>query len=154
MSYRIQHVTFTKCVKDGDDIVHKARIITYVDIKKTRTNLISLLTNDMKMPMKEIVEIYRKRWEIDLLFKQLKQNFPLRYFYGESSNAIKIQIWVTIIANLLIIVLQKRIKRPWNFSGLTTMIRIMLMYYVNCYTFCEELGSQILKVMNRHHRNL
>ena len=147
MSYRVQYVTFTKCVKDGKDIVHKARIITYVDIKKTRAKLISLLTNDMEMPIEEIVEIYRKRWEIELLFKQLKQNFPLRYFYGESSNAIKIQIWVTLIANLLIMVLQKRIKRPWSFSGLATMVRIMLMHYVNCYTFFEEPEKDWLAIL-------
>lgn len=147
MSYRAQYVTFTKCVKDGEDIVHKARIITYVDIKKTRAKLISLLTNDMEMPIEEIVEIYRKRWEIELLFKQLKQNFPLRYFYGESSNAIKIQIWVTLIANLLIMVLQKRIKRPWSFSGLATMVRIMLMHYVNCYTFFEEPEKDWLAIL-------
>ena len=147
MSYRVQYVTFTKCVKDGEDIVHKARIITYVDIKKTRAKLISLLTNDMEMPIEEIVEIYRKRWEIELLFKQLKQNFPLRYFYGESSNAIKIQIWVTLIANLLIMVLQKRIKRPWSFSGLATMVRIMLMHYVNCYTFFEEPEKDWLAIL-------
>ena len=147
MSYRVQYVTFTKCVKDGEDIVHKARIITYVDIKKTRAKLISLLTNDMEMPIEEIVEIYRKRWEIELLFKQHKQNFPLRYFYGESSNAIKIQIWVTLIANLLIMVLQKRIKRPWSFSGLATMVRIMLMHYVNCYTFFEEPEKDWLAIL-------
>ena len=147
MSYRVQYVTFTKCVKDGEDIVHKARIITYVEIKKTRAKLISLLTNDMEMPIEEIVEIYRKRWEIELLFKQLKQNFPLRYFYGESSNAIKIQIWVTLIANLLIMVLQKRIKRPWSFSGLATMVRIMLMHYVNCYTFFEEPEKDWLAIL-------
>ncbi len=58
-----------------------------------------------------IVAIYRKRWEIELLFKQMKQNFPLKYFYGESANAIKIQIWVTLIANLLLMVMQKRLKR-------------------------------------------
>ena len=147
MSYRVQYVTFTKCVKDGEDIVHKARIITYVDIKKTRAKLISLLTNDMEMSIEEIIEIYRKRWEIELLFKQLKQNFPLRYFYGESSNAIKIQIWVTLIANLLIMVLQKRIKRPWSFSGLATMVRIMLMHYVNCYTFFEEPEKDWLAIL-------
>jgi hypothetical protein len=150
MSYRVQYVTFTKCVKDGEDIVHKARIITYVDIKKTRAKLISLLTNDMEMPIEEIVEIYRKRWEIELLFKQLKQNFPLRYFYGESSNAIKIQIWVTLIANLLIMVLQKRIKRPWSFSGLATMVRIMLMHYVNCYTFFEEPEKDWLAILENN----
>ena len=53
---------------------------------------ISLLTNDMELDPNDIILIYRKRWEIELLFKQLKQNFPLRYFYGESENAIKTQI--------------------------------------------------------------
>ncbi|WP_338081936.1 transposase [Alloprevotella rava] len=70
-------------------------MITYTDCKKHKIKLISLLTNDMEMSIQDIIEIYRKRWKIELLFKQLKQNFPLRYFYGESGNAIKIQIWVT-----------------------------------------------------------
>lgn len=56
----------------------------------------------------EFVDIYCQRWEIELLFKQIKQNFPLRYFYGESKNAIKIQIWVTLIANLLLMVVQNQ----------------------------------------------
>ena len=43
----------------------------------------------MEMSSEDIIAIYRKRWEIELLFKQLKQNFPLRYFYGESANAYK-----------------------------------------------------------------
>ena len=147
MEYREQHVTFTKHVKDGEDIVHHARIVTYVDIKKTRLRLVSLLTNDMEMGVEDIVAVYRKRWEIELLFKQLKQNFPLRYFYGESANAIKIQIWVTLIANLLLMVIQKRIKRTWSFSGLATMFRIMLMYYVNCYTFFEEPEKDWLAIL-------
>lgn len=115
MEHRVQAVEFKKRVKDGEDIRHKARIITYVDLNKRNPRLISLLTNDMEMEVEEIIAIYRKRWEIELLFKQLKQNFPLRYFYGESSNAIKIQIWVTLIANLLLVVIQKCIKRNWSF---------------------------------------
>ena len=138
MEYRVQVVEFKKRTKDGEDVKHKARIVTYVDIKKKTPKIISLLTNDMDMDVENIIAIYRKRWEIELLFRQLKQNFPLRYFYGESANAIKIQIWVTLIANLLLMVIQKRIKHSWSFSGLATMIRIMLMYYVNCYTFLEE----------------
>jgi len=147
MKYRIQHVTFTKSVKDGEDIIHHARIVTYVDIKKGKARLIPLLTNDFEMEAEDIVAIYRKRWSIELLFKQMKQNFPLRYFYGESENAIKIQIWVTLIANLLLMVIQKRIKRTWSFSGLATMVRIMLMYYVNCYTFLEEPEKDWSKLM-------
>ena len=149
MEYRVQHVTFTKRAKDGEDIVHHARIVTYVDVKKTKAKLVSLLTNDMEMEAEEIVGIFRKRWEIELIFKQIKQNFPLRYFYGESANAIKIQIWVTLIANMLLMVMQKRIKRSWSFSGMATMFRIMLMYYVNCYTFFEEPEKDWLAIIKR-----
>jgi IS4 transposase len=132
MEVRIQHVKFSKQKKSGDMLTHDARIITYVDVHKHK--LVSLLTNDLFSDPNEIIAIYRKRWEIELLFKQIKQNFPLKYFYGESANAIKIQIWVTLIANLLLMVLQKRLKRRWSFSDLATMMRIALMYYVDFYS--------------------
>ena len=131
MEVRVQYVTFTKQTKDGF-INHNARIITYADEKKHK--LISLLTNDMGSDPNEIIAIYRQRWEIELLFKQIKQNFPLKYFYGESANAIKIQIWVTLIANLLLMVMQKRLTRSWSFSGLASLVRIVLMYYVDFYS--------------------
>ncbi len=132
MEVRVQHVTFSKNKKDGEAIIHHARIITYVDVKKRK--FISLLTNDMDSDPDEIIAIYRQRWEIELLFKQMKQNFPLKYFYGESANAIKIQIRVTLIANLLLMVMQRGLKRSWSFSSLATMVRINLMYYVDFYS--------------------
>ena len=134
MALRVQHVVFTKKAKDKN-ITHHARIITYPDIQKKK--LISLLTNDFEMTPEDIIDIYRKRWTIEKLFKQLKQNFPLRYFYGESANAIKIQVWCTLIANLLLMVIKCSVKRSWSFSGLATMIRILLMYYVNYKSILE-----------------
>jgi hypothetical protein len=132
MELRIQHVVFTKLLKDGQTIKHNARLITYVDVQKRK--LITLLTNDMDFDPNEVIAIYRQRWEIELLFKQMKQNFPLKYFYGESANAIKIQIWVTLIANLLLMVMKQGLTRSWSFSGLATMVRICLMYYVNFHS--------------------
>ena len=123
MEARVQNVTFSKRTNDGV-ICHNARIITYADEKKHK--LISLLTNDLDSDPYEIIAIYRQRWEIELLFKQIKQNFPLKYFYGESANAIKIQIWVTLIANLLLMVMQKRLTRSWSFSGLASLVGIVL----------------------------
>ena len=132
MEVRIQHVTFSKVLKGGEILIHHARIITYADTKKHK--LVALLTNDMESDPNEIIKIYRRRWKIELLFKQIKQNFPLKYFYGESANAIKIQIWVTLIANLLLMVMKKGLTRSWSFSGLATMMRITLMYYVDFYS--------------------
>ncbi len=110
MESREQKVRFTKRMAGGETIKHTARIITYVDLNKKTPKLVSLLTNDLDIDREEIIAVYRKRWAIELLFKQLKQNFPLRYFYGESANAIKIQIWTALIANLLLMVMQRRIS--------------------------------------------
>lgn len=142
MECREQIVVFRK-----GDINHIARMITYVDIKKGKQpKLVTLLTNDFDMRPETIVAIYRRRWQIESLFKQIKQNFPLRYFYGESANAIKIQIWVTLIANLLLSVLQSTLSRPWSFSGLATMVRIVLMYYINLEIFFNQPDAD-LKIM-------
>ena len=139
MEYREQVVAFRK-----DGINHIARIITYVDMKKGKNpKLISLLTNDFDMPLETIVAIYRRRRQIESLFKQIKQNFPLRYFYGESANAIKIQIWVTLIANLLLSVLQSTLNRRWSFSGLATMVRIVMMYYLNLEKFLNQPDADL-----------
>lgn len=74
------------------DIKHRTRIITYVDNRESKhPKLVSFLTNDFDLPLETIVDIYRRRWQIESLFNQIKQNFPLRYSYGESANAIKIQ---------------------------------------------------------------
>ena len=146
MEYREQVVVFRK-----GETRHVARIVTYVDFKKGKQpRLISLLTNDFGMRPDTIVDIYRRRWQIESLFKQIKQNFPLRYFYGESANAIKIQIWVTLIANLLLSLLQSSLERRWSFSGLATMVRIVLMYYLNMNTFFnkpdEDLRLMLMEV--------
>ena len=65
----------------------------------------------------------------------------------DQANAIKIQIWVTLIANLLLMVMQKQLQRPWSFSGLATMVRITLMDYVDFYSlfyFPEKDWEDIL----------
>ncbi|MEO7004422.1 MAG: IS4 family transposase, partial [Acidobacteriaceae bacterium] len=110
-----------------EDIKHHSRKIEYWEANKQQSAV--LLTNNFELAPEEIIEIYKRRWQIELLFKQLKQNFQLKYFYGESVNAIKTQIWVTLIANLLLSVIKKQVKRDWSFSNLVTMIRQNLMYY-------------------------
>ena len=51
---------------------------------------------------------------------------------------IQIQIWVTLIANLLLTIMQRSLRRQWNFSNLATTVRITLMYYVDFLSFFEN----------------
>ena len=138
--YHESIVEFTK-----NEIRHKSRKIIWWDEEKKKS--ITLLTNNFELPVEEIVEIYHRRWEIELLFKQLKQNFPLKYFYGDSVNAIESQIWVTLIANLLLSVVKRRVKRAWSFSNLTTMINQMLMNYIDLYKYLQNPEKECEKLM-------
>lgn len=119
-----------------DDVTHRARMVEYWE--KGKDHSVRLLTNHFDFDKETIIDIYDRRWQIETLFKQLKQNFPLRYFYGESVNAIESQIWVTLIANLLLSVVRKMVKRKWSFSNMVTMVRQMLMYYVDMFRFLEN----------------
>jgi IS4 transposase len=85
-----------------------------------------------------IAAIYKLRWQIELLFKQLKQNFPLKYFLGDNENAIKIQIYCALIANLLMTVIQKSLKRSWAFSNLVSFCKIHLFNYIHLISFLEN----------------
>jgi hypothetical protein len=96
------------------------------------------LTNLFDMRADMIAAIYKLRWQIELLFKQLKQNFPLKYFLGDNENAIKIQIYCALISNLLITVLQKKIKRKWAFSNLVSFCKIHLFNYIHLFRFLEN----------------
>ena len=88
--------------------------------------------------------IYKRRWQIELLFKRIKQNYPLRHFLGDNENAIKIQAWCALIADLIIKIVQSKIKRNWSFSGITSMIRIHLMSYIKLFRFLDNPDKYVI----------
>ncbi len=93
-----------------------------------------------------IASLYKKRWQIELLFKRMKQNYPLKYFLGDSSNAIKIQIWCTLIADLLLKIIKKGAAAKWSFSNLAAMIRLHLMTYIDLAGFLKSPEKALMKV--------
>jgi IS4 transposase len=60
-----------------------------------------LATNDFKRSAEEIATLYKKRWEIELFFKWLKQNLKIKKFLGRSENAVKTQIYTALITYML-----------------------------------------------------
>ena len=115
---------------------HRSRRIAYWDSENSR--LFEFITNNFELTAEKVALIYKKRWQIELLFKQLKQNFPLKYFLGDNENAIEIQIWTAMLANLLITLVKSSVKRRWAFSNLVSIIRQQLMSYIDIYRFLED----------------
>ena len=114
----------------------KLRMVTFYDRVQKRE--FEFLTNLYEMRPDMVAALYKLRWQIELLFKQFKQNFPLKYFLGDNENAIKIQIYCALIVNLLITVIQKQLKRPWAFSNLVSFCRIHLFNYIHLIRFLEN----------------
>ena len=80
-----------------------------------------ILTNDLDAPAEEIAELYKRRWQIELFFRWIKQTLKIRHFLGTSNNAVRIQVAVALIAFLVLRLAQaaaKTIKSPLTFARL------------------------------------
>jgi len=134
-------------VKQEDrDVKLKLRKVRFYDRVLKRE--FEFLTNLFDFRADMIAALYKIRWQIELLFKQLKQNFPLKYFLGDNENAIKIQIYCALIVNLLMTVVQKRLKRRWSFSNLVSFCKIHLFNYIHLFRFLENPERDWLKTEN------
>lgn len=113
-----------------------ARIVCYKDPKTNR--VFEFLTNNTKLKPFTIAQVYQKRWQIEVLFKRIKQNYPLKYFLGDNENAIRIQTWCALIADLILKVIKAGIKRKWSFSGIVSIVRQHLLEYINLSLYLEQ----------------
>ncbi|SEB03700.1 Transposase DDE domain-containing protein, partial [Chitinophaga terrae (ex Kim and Jung 2007)] len=113
----------------------KLRRITF---KTAEGKVYVFITNNFTLPAPQIATIYKNRWMIELLFKQIKQNFPLRYFWGESPNAVKMQVYCVLIAQLLMVVIRKKAATKKSFANMITVIRLHLTSYVGLMEFIKD----------------
>ena len=108
----------------------RLRKVCYQDEKN---RYYEFLCNNFEIPAEEIAFLYKKRWGIELLFKKMKQNFQLHFFYGENVNAIYTQVWCTLIAQLLLTVIQKMAMTKKAFSVVASLVRIHLISLLDVY---------------------
>lgn len=100
------------------------RRIKYRDLEK-RT-LFVFLTNNFTLPAFTLTELYRKRWQIELFFKWIKQHLRIKAFYGTSSNAIKIQIWIAITVYVLIARIKKLLNLDYSMYVILQILSITI----------------------------
>jgi len=112
---------------------HLLRRIGYRD-PETKKHYV-FLTNNFKLSAKTIADIYKERWNIEIFFRFIKQNLKIKAFVGNSRNAVMTQIYVALIAYLLLCMLKYISKVP---VGLQNLIRVI---QLNLFRKCslEEL---------------
>ena len=125
--------------KEEEQKLVELRLVSFYHTEKNKVYY--FLTNLFDLPAAQIAMLYKKRWEIELLFKKIKQNFPLQYFYGDNQNAIQIQIWCTLIALLLITIMKKQLTKSWSFSNLVSLLQKHLFTYVKFTDFFNNVDA-------------
>jgi hypothetical protein len=124
----------------------RARRICYQDSENDKEFV--FITNDMLSEPQQIADLYKRRWQIELLFKRIKQRYPLRYFLGDNVNAIHIQIWSMLICDLLVQIVMKKVnerrKTAWSYANLSSMIKHHLMTYIHLIRFLLDPEKALL----------
>lgn len=125
--------------------VQKARLVCFIDEQSGKSY--AFITNDVYSSALTIAGLYKKRWQIELLFKSLKQNFNLQDFLGDSENAIRIQLWCTLIAQLLLKIIKDKVarqKKNWSMANLSGLIRLHLGTYIDLKSFLKNPEKALL----------
>jgi len=96
------------------------------------------LTNQLTFGPTTIARIYKDRWQIELLFKALKQHLKVKTFVGTSANALHIQLWTALIALLVLKYLQLRSTFGWSLSNLVALLQFQLFTHRDLWAWLNE----------------
>lgn len=138
------HMTYKE---NGQNKTLCLRKVTYRDDKN---RIYEFITNNFEITKEEVCFLYKLRWNIELLFKKLKQNFQLHYFYSETENGIKTQIWCTLIAQLLLQVLKVKSESKKAFSTIAALIRIHLISNLEVFWMVQNARRTYVKQKKRN----
>ena len=87
----------------------KLRLV-YV-FKEDENKVIEIITNQLDWEAATISQLYKKRWDIELFFKAIKQNLQIKAFLGTSENAVKSQIYIALITYLLLELIRRTVAK-------------------------------------------
>jgi hypothetical protein len=127
--------------KDYPDTLRR---ISYVD-PETKKHLV-FLTNNFDLPALTIAKLYKCRWQVELFFKWIKQYLRIKAFYGNTENAVKIQIWIAISVYVLIAIIKKELGLQQSLGEILQILSIALFEKIPI----SELFSQPL-IPNQPH---
>jgi uncharacterized protein YlbG (UPF0298 family) len=137
-------LTGDKAIKAGMDKVQLRRIAVY---KEDENKIIEVICNNLTWTAATIAELYKRRWGIEIFFKLMKQNLQIKTFLGTSENACKSQIYVALIAYLLLEFIRRILSKVnHSFSNFVNLIRICLNHYLSIEYVVNEILPKTQKV--------
>lgn len=112
------------CLRTSQWYPEEIRMVTYEDY--ATNNFYRFLTNNMEYETLTISELYRKRWNVELFFKWIKQHLHVKSFYGTSENAIYLQIWIAVCTYILLALPKKKMHMNQSLHTISKNIGLFL----------------------------
>lgn len=100
--------------------------------------ILELITNNLSWTAETISQLYKARWDIEVFFKALKQLFRVKSFVGTSTNAVRIQMWISLIAMLILTYLKRKAKYKWHMANLIAFLRINLFVKIELWYWLNQ----------------
>ena len=100
------------------------RRVSFFDVETHKR--LSFLTNNFTLPALTIPQLYKCRWQVELFFKWIKQHLRIKSFYGNSDNAVKTQIWISISVYLLVAIVKKELRLDRSLSEILQILSLSL----------------------------
>ena len=123
------------------------RVVAYHEEKNTT---IEIITNNLDWKASTVAALYRRRWDIEIFFKQLIQNLNVKTFVGTSPNAVKSQIFIALISFLLLELLRRvKTNSKAAFSNFVEKIRICLCYYLTLDYVIQRIKPKAHRVKQK-----
>jgi hypothetical protein len=139
--YKVEHIhiNYTETVEinvEGKKKTKKVKqkktlCLRLVFYKDQQGRKFKFITNNWEISDEEVALVYKCRWSIETTFRKLKQNFQLTYFYSDTENGIKTQVWCTLIAYLLLLVIQTKTESEKALSTIAALIRMHLISHLD-----------------------
>lgn len=114
----------------------KIRRILYLDPESGRTFI--FFTNALNINPLKVAELYHNRWQIELFFKWLKQHLKVKKFWGQTENAVRIQIYTAVTAYCMMAIVQKKMDVQRSIYEMLQLVSVSLTDTVELKTlFCK-----------------
>jgi len=101
------------------------RRIRFVD-PDTGKHLV-FLTNNALLDALTVAELYRRRWQVELFFRWIKQHLRIKSFYGTSENAVKTQVWTAVSVYVLVAIVKKRLQLDRSLFSILQILSVSLL---------------------------
>ena len=141
-----------KAIEKGINM-HKLRLVKVY--KEDENKVIEIITNNLEWSSRTIADLYKKRWDIELFFKAIKQNLQIKTFVGTSENAVKSQIYIALISYLLLQLISRTVaKQTKGFSYFVEKIRICLPFYLSLDYVCNHISQGAKRIKQQKQAEL